>query len=85
MLDLLLEKKLAMCIFLRLIALPIGRHYKLRESASVSVPRNDTLEKLFKQHRKIYPSDNVILVLILLLTSLQKFAHRAFVFCWWVQ
>ena len=75
------RKKTGYVYIFRLIALPIGRHYKLRESASVSVPRNDTLEKLFKQHRKIYPSDNVILVLILLLTSLQKFAHRAFVFC----
>jgi len=49
----------------RLIALPIGRHFKLRENVSKPVVHNDTLEKLFKQHRKIYPSDDVILVMII--------------------
>jgi len=51
------------CVYIcRLIALPIGRHFKLRENVTKPVPHNDTLEKLFKQHRKIYPSDSVILV-----------------------
>jgi len=48
----------------RVVALPIGRHYKLRENMSKPVAHNDTLEKLFKQHRKIYPSDSVVLVII---------------------
>jgi len=64
---------LAFCVYVylcicRLIALPIGRHYKLRENVSKPVVHNDTLEKLFKQHRKIYPSDNVILVTIIFLS-----------------
>ena len=53
----------------RFIALPIGRHYKLRENVSKPVLHNDTLEKLFKRHRKIYPGDSVILVIILSLVT----------------
>jgi len=48
----------------RLVALPIGRHFKLRENVTKPVQLNDTLEKLFRQHRKIYPSDSVILVMV---------------------
>jgi len=51
-------------VFFRFIAQPVGRYYKLRENVSKPVPYNDTLEKLFKQHRKIYPSDSVILVIV---------------------
>jgi len=53
----------------RFIALPIGRHFKLRENVSKPVPHNDTLEKLFRRHRKIYPSDSVISVITLSLAA----------------
>jgi len=70
--------KTTCCVYIyRFIALPIGRHFNLRETVSKPVPKNDTLEKLFKQHRKIYPSDNVILVMIL---SLRRDMYMTFIF-----
>ena len=46
----------------RLIAVPIGRWYKIKETPPRKVEHNEVLEKAFKEYRKLLPSHTVVMV-----------------------
>ena len=47
----------------RLVALPIGRYFKIKESKPKRAESNPYLEDAFKKHRKLLPKDKVQVII----------------------
>lgn len=52
-------------LFYRVIALPLGRYYDIKESPPRPPVPNEILEKAFKQHKKVIPEHEKLKVGIL--------------------
>ncbi len=53
-----------MSLYCRIVAVPIGRWFKLRETSPTRPVYNETLEAAFKKHKRILPPHDDIVVTI---------------------